>query len=685
MAAFEDEGYFCVDNLPPEMIRSLAELFMHEGSKVERAAVVSDARGGSYFAGLVAVLDELEHAGRQPPRAVPGGRRAVAARRATRRRAAATRSRRAAASRTGSRASGMLLAPVRERADLVIETTGLTSAMLRRKLADALLPTRAPGRLAVTIQSFGFKHGPARDADLLFDVRFLPNPHYEPELRPQTGLEPAVVAYIDRDGALEAFYERLHPMLDYLLPQYVAEGKAHLSIAVGCTGGRHRSVAIAEHLAARYRESGEYLVEVTHRDIDRAGRPLSDEPSDPIARVARWFAEAEAAGVEQPDAMTLATATPDGRPSARVVLLKGIDARGFAFFTNYESRKARELDGNPRAALVLHWRALHRQVRVDRARRAADGGGVRRLLRDAPARQPAGRLGLAAEPAAAGAAPSSSSASRRSRPSTRRRDVPRPPHWGGYRVEPDEIELWQGRANRLHDRIGLRADDGRLGTHAPPALNRHGGGRARAAGILAPCAWGCRARGRQRVLPRAAADDGDARTRPRSGARRAGGQRVDRHSAARGLRPRPPPPSGAPYDDGAVVTQLLDAGISVGFDEDDNVIDAPPALEAITDQPCGCRARAATSSCCWSTSAASTSSRRRATTWPTASRRPGPSNVSTSSRTIFRELLARVRPRATTARDRLACRPRASRSTPSSSVSRARSSACSTRIPTCAS
>jgi len=103
-------------------------------------------------------------------------------------------------------------------------------------------------------------------------VRFLPNPHYEPELRPQTGLEPDVVAYIDRDGALGAFYERLLPMLDYLLPQYVAEGKAHLSIAIGCTGGRHRSVAIAEQLAARYREEGEYLVEVAHRDIDRVGR-----------------------------------------------------------------------------------------------------------------------------------------------------------------------------------------------------------------------------------------------------------------------------------------------------------------------------------------------------------------------------------------------------------------------------
>ncbi|HYV16487.1 MAG TPA: RNase adapter RapZ [Conexibacter sp.] len=272
MAAFEDEGYFCVDNLPPEMIRSLAELFMHEGSKVERAAVVSDARGGSYFAGLVAVLTELQRAG------VSNRVLFLEADEQTLLTRYQETRRRHPLSPGGSVVDGIarereLLAPVRARADVVIETTGLTSAMLRRKLADALLPTRMPGRLAVTVQSFGFKHGPARDADLLFDVRFLPNPHYEPQLRPLTGRDPEVAAFIDRDGALEAFYERLTPMLDYLLPQYVAEGKSHLSIAIGCTGGRHRSVAIAEHVAARYREqSDEYLVELLHRDIERGSR-----------------------------------------------------------------------------------------------------------------------------------------------------------------------------------------------------------------------------------------------------------------------------------------------------------------------------------------------------------------------------------------------------------------------------
>jgi RNase adapter protein RapZ len=268
MAAFEDEGYFCVDNLPSEMIRSLVELFMHAGSKVEHAAVVSDVRGGSYFEGLAEILDYLDQIHlRHRVLFLEADEPTLQTRyKETRRRHPL--------SPHGSVADGIerereLLAPLRKRADVVIDTRGLTAAMLRRKLADELLPTRTPGRLAVTFESFGFKYGPSRDADLLFDVRFLPNPHYEPELRPLTGGDPRVVEFINADGELDRFYERLHPMLDYLLPQYLAEGKAHLVVATGCTGGRHRSVAIAEHLADRFRDGDGYLVEVVHRDVTR--------------------------------------------------------------------------------------------------------------------------------------------------------------------------------------------------------------------------------------------------------------------------------------------------------------------------------------------------------------------------------------------------------------------------------
>jgi UPF0042 nucleotide-binding protein len=266
MAAFEDEGYFCVDNLPSEMIRSLVELFMHTGSKVARAAVVSDVRGGSYFEGLSAMLDHLRSAGvKHRVLFLESDEQTLLTRyKETRRRHPLAP--------TGSVAVGIarereLLAPLRARADVVIDTTGLTAAMLRRKLADELLPNRNPGRLAVTFQSFGFKWGPARDPDLLFDVRFLPNPHYEPHLRPLTGDDARIVAFINRDGELDAFYDQLDPFLDYLLPQYLSEGKAHLVVAIGCTGGRHRSVAIANHLAERYEGAPAYLVEVVHRDV----------------------------------------------------------------------------------------------------------------------------------------------------------------------------------------------------------------------------------------------------------------------------------------------------------------------------------------------------------------------------------------------------------------------------------
>ncbi len=271
MNVFEDAGYFCVDNLPPEMIRSLVELFVHQGSKVERAAVVSDVRGGVYFEALRAVVDDLDALGlSHHVLFLEAAEQTLVTRyKETRRRHPLAPEGSVAAGVAAERA---LLAPLREHADLVIDTTGMTASMLRGKIADELLPHKAAGRLALTFMSFGFKHGPPREEDLAFDVRFLANPHYEPDLRELTGLDEPVVEYIARDGRLEDFYARLHALLDFLLPQYVAEGKSHLVIAIGCTGGRHRSVAIAEHLAARYREHDGLDVAVAHRDIDKRPR-----------------------------------------------------------------------------------------------------------------------------------------------------------------------------------------------------------------------------------------------------------------------------------------------------------------------------------------------------------------------------------------------------------------------------
>ena len=271
MNVFEDAGYFCVDNLPPEMIRSLVELFMHEGSKVERAAVVSDVRGGAYFEALRAVVDDLDAlgVGHQLLFLEATEQTLVTRYKETRRRHPLAPDGSVA---TGVAAERSLLASLRGRADTVIDTTGMSAAMLRGKIADEFLPHRAPGRLAVTFMSFGFKHGPPREEDLAFDVRFLPNPHYEPDLRELTGHDERVVAYMGRDGRLQELYERMQSLLDFLLEQYVQEGKAHLVIAIGCTGGRHRSVAIAKHLAVHYGDNPELDVAVAHRDLDKAPR-----------------------------------------------------------------------------------------------------------------------------------------------------------------------------------------------------------------------------------------------------------------------------------------------------------------------------------------------------------------------------------------------------------------------------
>ena len=268
MATFEDAGYFCVDNLPPGMIRSLAELFGHEGSNVERAAVASDVRGGEYFDGLVRVLDDLDAAG-LPYRVLyleADDGVLINRFKETRRRHPLADGGSVESALAQERA---LLAPLKARADVSIDTTDLSAARLRRVVADKMLPHGRPGKLAVTFLTFGFKHGSPRDADLTFDVRFLPNPHYEAELREQTGLDADVIRYVENSDGVGEFYARLTPLLDYLLPAYEEEGKSHLTVAIGCTGGRHRSVVIAEHLVREYQARGDFMVEVVHRDVDK--------------------------------------------------------------------------------------------------------------------------------------------------------------------------------------------------------------------------------------------------------------------------------------------------------------------------------------------------------------------------------------------------------------------------------
>ena len=232
MATFEDAGYFCVDNLPPEMISSLADLFGHEGSKVEHAAVASDTRGGAYFDGLVKVLEDLERGG------VPFRLLFLeASEHVLINRFKETRRRHPLADggsvEAAIRDERELLAPLMERADVSIDTSDLSASRLRKVVADKMLPRGKIGRLAVTFLTFGYKHGTPRDADLTFDVRFLPNPHYESELRDLTGVDQPVVDFVERSDGISEFYGHLTSAARLPASEVRAGGQ-------GPPDGRHR-------------------------------------------------------------------------------------------------------------------------------------------------------------------------------------------------------------------------------------------------------------------------------------------------------------------------------------------------------------------------------------------------------------------------------------------------------------
>jgi UPF0042 nucleotide-binding protein len=267
MAAFEDSGFFCVDNLPPRLIAALGELIGLQGSGVRRAAVVTDVRGGDYFADLLAVLGELNGGGLDAQVLFLEANEEVLLDRfkETRRRHPLAPEGRIV---DGIRAEREILGPLRERADVVMDTSDLTAAMLRRRIATDLLGPRTAAKLALTLLTFGFKNGPPRDADMMLDVRFLPNPYYREDLRPLTGRDPQVVAHVEAGDLAREFYDRLLPLLDFLLPAYVAEGKTHLTIAIGCTGGRHRSITIADRIARHLAGREDIALQVVHRDVE---------------------------------------------------------------------------------------------------------------------------------------------------------------------------------------------------------------------------------------------------------------------------------------------------------------------------------------------------------------------------------------------------------------------------------
>ena len=261
--ALEDLGFFCVDNLPPALVTKFAEIVRESQGRVRRVALVMDVRGGEFFNSLDQAIAALAGMGIRAQILFLDASDEVLVRRfeETRRKHPLGGS-----ILDGIRSERRRLEPLKERAHKVIDTSALTARELREELAEAFVRTSGDRVLTVGVTSFGYKYGVPIDADLVFDVRFLPNPHYVETLRALPGSSPEVREYVLRSEDTREFQRRLHDMLGYLLPRYTAEGKSHLTIAIGCTGGKHRSVVVGEDLARFIRSLG-YTVRLKHRDV----------------------------------------------------------------------------------------------------------------------------------------------------------------------------------------------------------------------------------------------------------------------------------------------------------------------------------------------------------------------------------------------------------------------------------
>jgi UPF0042 nucleotide-binding protein len=266
---FEDLGYAVVDNLPAELVPELAELVASEPERFQRVALVLDARAGDVPVALGAVVGALEGRGIRPQVFFLEARDEILIRSysETRHRHPLEGTRGIGAAIARER---RLLDDVRSEADVIIDTSDLSGRQLRERIYTALQPAGRDGRLQVQLISFGFKNGVPLEADTVFDVRFMDNPFYHDELRPLSGLTDPVRAFVLDQPAARRFLDFAHDYFDFAVPAYVAEGKSRLVVAIGCTGGYHRSITISEELAAWFRERDWGPVSVWHRELDKA-------------------------------------------------------------------------------------------------------------------------------------------------------------------------------------------------------------------------------------------------------------------------------------------------------------------------------------------------------------------------------------------------------------------------------
>jgi UPF0042 nucleotide-binding protein len=268
LKAFEDLGFYCVDNLPVNLIPVFAELCRQPGSRIDRAAVVVDIREGEALSQLPAIYQKLAQEKPKPTLVFLEASDEVLMRRFEETRRPHPLGRHLPV-REGIRLERMLLKPMRQLADVVISTTRMTAHELRDFVQQRFAGIESRKAMLVSVISFGFRFGIPTDADLVFDVRFLPNPNYVASLKEKTGKDREVQRYMERYPQTREFLNRLAEMLLYLLPHYLREGKSYLTIALGCTGGRHRSVALAEQ-AAKILDREGYKIRLSHRDIGRS-------------------------------------------------------------------------------------------------------------------------------------------------------------------------------------------------------------------------------------------------------------------------------------------------------------------------------------------------------------------------------------------------------------------------------
>lgn len=267
-STLEDLGFYCVDNMPADLIPQFARLCLATKGRYEKVALVTDVRGGLTFDGLFKALDELDQMGCEYSIAFVEAATAEIIRRFKETRRVHPLTKDGTQLLDAVERERTLLAPIRNRAAVIVDTTGMNLAALRGFLIRQFVGNLHDQSMSVNVISFGFKYGLPLDADLVFDVRFLPNPYYIADLKEKTGLEPAVKDFVFSYRQSREYVEKVEDLLSYSLPLYMEEGKNNIVIAVGCTGGRHRSVAVAKALGDFVAKKG-YVTVVSHRDMGR--------------------------------------------------------------------------------------------------------------------------------------------------------------------------------------------------------------------------------------------------------------------------------------------------------------------------------------------------------------------------------------------------------------------------------